>query len=103
MRRSFHWLHRACGALIGHLLCWMDAEKPFQFGQLKPIDKEAAVEDVDLRAARGLDRALFQTLAAGDCTGIFSFGTVQFPGSRSRQGKIACRGKLCRGPWAKPA
>ena len=30
------------------------------------LRQEAIVEDVDLRAARGLDRALFQKLAAGD-------------------------------------
>ena len=30
------------------------------------LRQEAVVEDVDLRAARGLDRALFQKLAAGD-------------------------------------
>src|SRR4051794_15297666 len=31
------------------------------------LRQEAVVEDVDLRAPRGLDRALFQKLAAGDC------------------------------------
>ena len=30
------------------------------------LRQEAVVEDIDLRAARGLDRALFQKLAAGD-------------------------------------
>ena len=30
------------------------------------LRQEAVVEDVDIRAARGLDRALFQKLAAGD-------------------------------------
>ncbi len=30
------------------------------------LRQEAVVEDVDLRAARGFDRALFQKLAAGD-------------------------------------
>ena len=30
------------------------------------LRQEAVVEDVDLRAARGLDRALFQKLASGD-------------------------------------
>ena len=34
--------------------------------RLAALRQEAIVEDVDLRAPRGLDRALFQKLAAGD-------------------------------------
>ena len=35
---------------------------------------QASVEDIDYRAARGLDRALFQKLTAGGCTRPDPFG-----------------------------